>query len=132
MAGQPLATDVTHADTLLRQTLGAIGKKRLSDGWALVFPQPGAFRVPIHMLGVRTDLDAIWLLDERVQRVETLSAWTGLGVALADTVVELPAGAASDVSVGDRITIDDDAITHSPREPAQTYTHQGNEVSTHE
>ena len=35
-----------------------------------------------------------------------LSAWTGLGRARADTVVELPAGAADGLEAGDAVSIE--------------------------
>jgi hypothetical protein len=46
-----------------------------------------------------------------VTAVKRLSAWTGHGRARADTVYELPAGAADDVRVGDRVVRTDESGT---------------------
>ena len=61
----------------------------------------------LHMVGVPFDIDAVWLLEGRVERTARLSAWTGLGRATADTVIELPAGAADGIEAGDVIRIDE-------------------------
>ncbi|MGM0592610.1 MAG: DUF192 domain-containing protein, partial [Halobacteriota archaeon] len=51
-------------------------------------------------------LDVIWAVDGRVTRVETLRPWRGFARAEADLVLELPAGAAADVEIGDRIRLE--------------------------
>ncbi|MDZ7701848.1 MAG: DUF192 domain-containing protein [Halobacteriales archaeon] len=56
------------------------------------------------MLFMRTPIDVLWVADGRVERRETLSPWTGFGIARADTIVELAPGAASAVTAGDRVT----------------------------
>lgn len=70
----------------------------------LVFKFESPKRRGIHMLFVPFPLDVIWVVDGTVIRSETLSAWTGIGMARADTIVELPAGTV-DVEVGDSITV---------------------------
>jgi len=102
-----LATDVDVADSLFAQTRGLMFRLSIPDDYALVFDFDGVATRDAHMLFVPFDIDAVWLEDEEVQRVERLSAWTGRGEARCDTFVELPAGAADDVRVGDRVWLSD-------------------------
>ena len=104
-AARTLATDVDIADDLLSKAIGLMGKSSLPDGYGLVFRFSGVGRRSVHMLFVRTAIDVLWLVDGRVERVETLPAWRGFGIAAADTLVELPQGAAEGVEVGDRVRI---------------------------
>ncbi|WP_335999988.1 DUF192 domain-containing protein [Halorientalis halophila] len=111
-----LATTVDLADSFVSQTVGLMGQSSLPDDYALVFEfgDPGYLyrlrdtvpRRAIHMLFVRTGLDVLWLRDDEVVKVATLSPWTGFGVAKADTVVELPAGNAEGVAVGDTVHLE--------------------------
>jgi len=101
-----LATDVTVADSLLAKARGLMFRRSFPDGSALVFPFDGAAPRTLHMVGVPFDIDAVWLRGERVERIARLSAWTGLGRATADTVIELPAGAADGVDEGDAVRVD--------------------------
>lgn len=75
------------------------------DGYALVFPFEKAANRTIHMFFVRMSLDVLWLVDDEVTRVETLRPWIGMAHGLADTVVELPAGAADGVEAGDTVAV---------------------------
>jgi uncharacterized membrane protein (UPF0127 family) len=111
-----LATTVDLADSFVSQTIGLMGQSTVSDDYALVFEfgEPGFFyrlrdtvpRRVIHMLFVRTPLDVLWLRDDKVVKMATLSPWTGLGVAKADTIIELAAGSAEGVEVGDRVVVE--------------------------
>ena len=98
-----LATDVDVADGLLSQGLGLMFRRSIPDDYALVFPFGRTTKRGLHMLCVPFDIDAVWVVDGEVQAVKRLSAWTGHGRARADTVVELPAGAADGVEAGDTI-----------------------------
>lgn len=100
-----LATDVDVADGLLSQGLGLMFRRSIPDDYALVFPFGRATKRGLHMLCVPFDIDAVWVVGDEVQAVKRLSAWTGHGRARADTVVELPAGAADAVEAGDTIHI---------------------------
>jgi len=112
-----LATDVEKADTFVSKTLGLMGKSSIPDEYALVFTfgDPDFLhrlfdtipRQYIHMLFVRTSLDVLWLREDEVVKTETLSPWVGLGAARADTIIELPAGAADPVEVGDTVVVED-------------------------
>ncbi len=106
-ADRTLATDVEVAEGLLSQGLGLMFRRSLPDDYALVFPFSGVSKRSLHMLFVPFDIDALWLVDGRVRAKKRLSAWTGHGRAEADTVVELPAGAAEPVSSGDAVRIED-------------------------
>jgi uncharacterized membrane protein (UPF0127 family) len=115
---QPLATEVDEATTLVEQAKGLMFRESIPEEYALVFRLHGpAWPLSallgeygyqsIHMLFVRFPIDVLWLQGEEVAQVKTLSPWTGLGLARADTVVELPAGAAADVEPGDRVVIEE-------------------------
>ncbi|AQL42243.1 hypothetical protein BV210_05730 [Halorientalis sp. IM1011] len=122
-----LATTVDLADSFISQTVGLMGQSTLADDYALVFEfgDPGFLyrlretvpRRVIHMLFVRLPLDVLWLRDDEVVKVATLSPWTGIGVAKADTIVELPAGSADGVDVGDTVVVERE---ESPDDPADT------------
>lgn len=103
-----LATDVSVADSFLAKARGLMFRRSFPDGSALVFPFGRAASRTLHMVCVPFDIDAVWLHGGRVDHVARLSAWTGLGRATADTVIELPAGAADGVSEGDVIRIDEE------------------------
>jgi len=98
-----LAEDVERADSWLAQLRGLRGR-RLDDGEALVLEGDRAARRAVDMLGVPAPLDVLWLTEGVVQRVATLRPWVGVGMARAETIVELPAGVAGPVSVGDRVS----------------------------
>jgi len=101
-----LASDVDVADGLLSQGLGLMFRRSIPDDYALVFPFDRATKRGLHMLCVPFDIDAVWIVDGEVQAVKRLSAWAGRGRAAADTVIELPAGAADGVEAGDTIRVE--------------------------
>jgi uncharacterized membrane protein (UPF0127 family) len=103
---RPLATNVEVADGILSKALGLMFRRSVPDDYALVFHFSRVRTRGLHMVGVPFDIDAVWLVDEEVQQVERLSAWTGHGRAKADTVLELPAGAAAEVEDGDSLRIE--------------------------
>ncbi len=93
------------ADTPVARAVGLIGRRGLKEGHALVFPFERRRTRRIHTVGVRAAIDVVWCVGNRVSLVRTLPAWRGLASAPADTVVELPAGAAGIVEVGDRLCV---------------------------
>lgn len=101
-----LATEVEVAESLLATMVGLRFRRSLPEGHALVFPFDSARRRDVDMLFVPFPIDVLWLVEGRVERVDTLRAWLDLAVARADTLVELPAGAASEVSEGDTVRIE--------------------------
>lgn len=108
--GEPdavLATEVETADSLLATFRGLRFRRSFPEGHALVFPFDSARRCDVDMLFVPFPIDVLWLLDGRVERVETLRPWIGVGIARADTLVELPAGTVSAVSEGDTVRVED-------------------------
>ena len=106
-AERTLATDVEVADSFLEKARGLMFRRSISEGYALVFPFGEPVTRGLHMACVPFDIDAVWLVDGRVQRVKRLRAWWGFGRAWGDTVLELPAGAAKDVNPGDRVELVD-------------------------
>ena len=101
-----LAGDAERAEGLFAQGIGLMFRRSIPEGYALVFPFSGVSTRGLHMLFVPFDIDALWLVDGEVRARERLSAWTGRGRAEADTVIELPAGAADGVSVGDTVRVE--------------------------
>ena len=102
-----LASDADVADGIVSQGLGLMFRRSIPDEYGLVFPFSGVSKRGLHMVFVPFDIDALWLVDGEVRATKRLAAWTGRGRAEADAVIELPAGAASGVDVGDRIRLED-------------------------
>ena len=102
-----LATDIEVADTFLSRARGLMFRRSVPDDYALVFEFGDADTRTLHMVFVPFDIDAVWLADDEVVQTKRLRAWRGLGAAVADTVIELPAGAAAGVEVGDTVRVVD-------------------------
>ncbi|WP_254823583.1 DUF192 domain-containing protein [Haloglomus halophilum] len=110
-----LATTVEFADGLFSQGIGLMFRRSVPDDFALVFRFGRVTTRGLHMVFVPFDIDAVWLVDGEVQAVERMRAWRGTGRAKADTVLELPAGAANGVEPGDTVRVlDEDGrdVTH--------------------
>lgn len=103
-----LATEVEFADGLVSQGLGLMFRRSVPDDYALVFRFGRVSARGLHMVFVPFDIDALWLVDGDVQATKRLRAWRGHGRARADTVLEMPAGGADGVEVGDRVRVLDD------------------------
>ena len=104
-ARRTLATDIAVVDTFLSRARGLMFRRSIPDDYALVFAFDDADDRDLHMVFVPFDIDAVWIVDGEVTATKRLPAWRGLGEAVADTVVELPAGAAADVEAGDRVQV---------------------------
>ncbi|MEZ3116395.1 DUF192 domain-containing protein [Halobaculum sp. MBLA0147] len=100
-----LATEVEVADTFLQQALGLMFRRSIPDDYALVFPFDGVGRRDTHMVFVPFPIDVVWLVDGEVEAVRELRPWRGLAAAEADTLIELPAGTADGVAVGDELRV---------------------------
>lgn len=100
-----LADDVEVARSTLEQGRGLMFRRSIPGGYALVFPFDAADTQWLHMLFVPFAIDALWLVDGEVRKVKRLAPFVGLGRGRADTVVELPAGAADGVAVGDEVRL---------------------------
>lgn len=105
-SSERLATDVRLADSLLQKSLGLMGKRPLRDGECLVFRFGESDVRHVHTFFVRAPIDVIWVAGERVIAVETMHPWNLGRRHSADTIVELPAGAATGVSEGDIVRLD--------------------------
>ena len=104
---ETLATEVDIADSFLSQAKGLMFRRSIPDDYALVFEFDGVASRDVHMVFVPFALDVLWLRGGEVQRKERLSAWTGLAKAEADRLIELPAGAADEVAVGDEVRLEE-------------------------
>lgn len=104
-AERVLASDVDVARSALGRARGLMFRRSIADDSALVFEFDGAEPRWLHMLFVPFAIDAAWLVDGEVTRTKRLRPFVGLGRARADTVVELPAGAADAVGDGDELRL---------------------------
>lgn len=103
-----LASEVEVAETPVSRARGLMFRRSVPDDYGLVFRFDRPETRWLHMLFVPFAIDAIWLTGPEVVRVERLRPFLGLAGATADTVIELPAGAAADVEPGDTIELADD------------------------
>ncbi|MDF9746883.1 DUF192 domain-containing protein [Natrinema salsiterrestre] len=104
---ETLATTVDLADSLVSQTLGLMFRRSIPDDYGLAFQFDSTKTRDLHMLFVFVPIDAVWVVDGVVQRVETLRPWRGFAREKADLIVELPAGTAADVDPGDRLVLEE-------------------------
>ncbi|MFW5917394.1 MAG: DUF192 domain-containing protein [Halorubrum sp.] len=100
-----LAVGVDVARSTLDQGRGLMFRRSIPDGYALVFPFDEADTQWLHMLFVPFAIDALWLVDDEVTAKKRLAPFVGIGRGRADTVIELPAGAADAVEAGDEIRL---------------------------
>ena len=100
-----LAADVDVARSTLEQARGLMFRRSMPDDYALVFPFDAADTRWLHMLFVPFAIDAVWLVDGEVTATKRLAPFVGLGRGRADTIVELPAGAAEGVAAGDEVVL---------------------------
>jgi uncharacterized membrane protein (UPF0127 family) len=100
-----LADTVDTADSVLAHLRGLMFRRSIPDDYALVFRFDAVGKRDVHMLFVFEPLDVLWIVEGEVVRTDRLDPWTGMAVAEADTLVELPAGGADGVSVGDTVRL---------------------------
>ncbi|MFP4628997.1 MAG: DUF192 domain-containing protein [Halobacteriales archaeon] len=101
-----LATEVDVASSRGAKARGLMFRRSFDPGRALVFPFDDAVTRGLHMVFVFFPIDAIWTVGDEVTHCKRLRPFLGLGWARADRVIELPAGAADGVAVGDRVTVE--------------------------
>ncbi len=101
-----LADRVRIADGFVSRTVGLMGRKPLQPGEAMLFRFRRSGKRQIHTMFVRAPIDVIWIEAERVTGIETFEPWSLGATNPADTVVELPAGEAAAVAVGDVVRAD--------------------------
>ena len=108
-----LTDDVEIADSTLSQMRGLMFRSEIPG--ALVMEVGGGFSLTggpprqfVHMLFVRHTLDVIWLDGDEVKKVARMHPWRSVGMAKADRILELPAGGAEGVSVGDTVRLVED------------------------
>lgn len=97
---------VKVATSRMKRAAGFMFRRSIPDDFALVMEYGDVADRALHMTFVPFDIDAVWLIDGTIARVERLSAWTGTASHPADVVVELPAGAASDWEEGQPLEVD--------------------------
>jgi len=99
---QVLASEIEIADSFLQQARGLMFRRSLGDDSALVFQFDSEAKRDVHMLFVPFAIDALWVVDNEVVATKRLRPWIGAG---ADTLIEVPAGTADEVAVGDRVAL---------------------------
>jgi hypothetical protein len=120
-----LADDVERPASALAHAKGLRFREELPEGYAFVMDVAGASPLPfaggptrnlVDMLFMRTPIDILWLIEGEVVATARLEPWTGFGFEKADTIVELPPGAAEGVEVGDTVRVvgeDGDGSDHA-------------------
>jgi uncharacterized membrane protein (UPF0127 family) len=111
-----LASNVELADSTLSQAKGLMFRSSIPDDFALVMEVGGGGGLfsltdgppwqSVHMLFMRFPIDVLWLDGDRVVKNARLSPWTGIGVAKADRIIELPAGATDGINPGDTVRVE--------------------------
>lgn len=103
-----VANRIEFADSTLERARGLMFRSVPGD-CALVFRFSDVHRRGIHTLFVPDLIDVCWLARGKVERIERMRPFWGVGFARADTIVELPAGGADGLSSGDRLCFEDGA-----------------------
>ncbi|ATW87948.1 hypothetical protein halTADL_1155 [Halohasta litchfieldiae] len=103
-----IATEIEIADSFLSRARGLMFRRSIPDDYALVFQFETPEDRDLHMVFVPFAIDAVWLVGTEVTAVKRLRPWIGLGHNVADTVIELPAGAADDIEPGDTVELVDE------------------------
>ena len=108
-----LATEVQLAESTLSQARGLMFRSSIPEEFALILDVGeggllfgGPSRQVVHMLFMRFPIDVLWLVENEVRKNARLSPWTSVGFGKADRIIELPAGAAADVQVGDIVRLE--------------------------
>jgi uncharacterized membrane protein (UPF0127 family) len=98
-----LADKVKFADTFFKRLIGLMGKKDLPIGEGLFLKNCSS----IHCFFMKFPIDVVYLSKEmEVLHVETVKPWkVGSFVKNTKNILELAAGSAKQISVGDQIRI---------------------------
>lgn len=108
--GTIVARDAAVARSPADRARGLLGRPRLLDGQALIFPHARQ----IHTVGMRYRIDVVfcdsrWTVVRivRSMRPMRVTRW----VSAARFVIELPAGAADQIEIGDRLVLSGDRVS---------------------
>jgi uncharacterized membrane protein (UPF0127 family) len=110
-----LAAEVETAESTLAHARGLRFRSSIPDDYAYVMAVGGKSMLPfsddaarniVDMFFMRFPIDVVWLRDDEVVQVKTMHPWRSFGVAKADTIIELPQGAADGVAVGDTVRVE--------------------------
>ena len=80
-------------------------RRSVPEDYALLFRFGRERTRGLHMLFIPFPIDAVWLADGEVTTVARLRPWVGHGRGRGDVVIEMPAGGADGVAVGDRVEL---------------------------
>lgn len=101
-----LATDLEFADSMISQVLGLMFRDGLETDEALIFRFNRERRRAVHTFFVADTIDVVWTVDGNVTDVSTLAPWNYDRGARCDTLIELPAGRARHVGIGDELRVE--------------------------
>lgn len=108
-SGRVLATDVeiTDSPSILGQNTSVMGWRSMPEEHALAFRFDDQRSRVVRMPFVFVSLDVCWIRDGIVEATSTLRPLVGHARAVADTVLEFPAGTLDDngVTTDDRIEL---------------------------
>jgi uncharacterized membrane protein (UPF0127 family) len=105
--GRVLASNVEVPQSLWGRVRGLAGRDTVPPDYAIVFDEYRAGQLPVTTLGMRVSIDVVWTLQQHVVRVETVPPWRLRRVAYADRVIELRAGGADGVGIGDTLALEE-------------------------
>ncbi len=100
-----LANDLEVADSWIRRGIGLMFRRRIDSDSAMIFEFDAVDERELAMMFVPFDLDVIWIDGSVVTKTARLESWTGHDSGQADRVIEMAAGAAARVDVGDRVQV---------------------------
>lgn len=110
-SGRVLATDVERSDpnSILGQDTSVMGWRSIPAEYAIAFRFDEQQSRTVRMPFVFVSLDVCWVRGGIVEKTSTLRPFVGRATAVADTVLEFPAGtlrgdgSGSSVAAGDQI-----------------------------
>ncbi len=93
--GKIIASDMEFARSIISQILGLMFRKKIKNGYALVFEMKRPKRVSLHMLFVRFPIDVLFLDDSKtITKIAQLRPWTGRTSSgeKVKYIIEMPQG----------------------------------------
>lgn len=102
--GEVLVSSVVMANSFRKRFRGLMLEEELKPGEGMIFTFSRTSYRGIHTFAVKFPIDVVWVNKGVVTCVKTMKPWVDLWIGKADLIIELPAGAASEVEIGDEIT----------------------------
>lgn len=103
-----ITKNVDVVESELRKGIGYMFSRTQPNTKALVLPYNKLTQRIVHSVFVPFEVDVLWINGVTVTHKKQLHAWFGFGKANADMIVELPAGEADNISIGDKLEVLDE------------------------